>query len=1056
MLLSVVRSDNNTYFFMTETNIMKDYLHITNEYCEKYGENTILMMQVGAFYEVYGLRHPETNEIYGSKIVEFTQICQLNIAEKKISYNGSQIIMAGVRDYVLEKYVKKMIDSGYTVVVYTQEDDMAKKKKKRVLLGVYSSGSFISYDTDISPQMTNNTMCIWFDLYSPFKKSAGLPNLPNSKNIICGISVINTFTGKSTIFEYEMQYLMNPTTFDELERFITVYSPSELIFISPFDTKTNQQIKQYIGIHCKTIHDISSNDKNTAVENCTKQTYIQHILSKFFGEESYNICVEFNTNQMATQSFCYLLHFLQEHNPNLIRNISIPEFNNSTNRLVLANHTLKQLNIIDDKSNENSHISNKLSSVLSFLNKCCTSMGKRQFTNQLLNPVTDEDWLNTEYSMTDLLLNENNYHLVNMCRKELLKVRDMEKISRQIIMRRIYPSTIYYLAEAVQTIRQINTCFYELPQLIVYLSKDFSNSEILSNLKTLPYDYIERTCDEFLQFIHQKFVLEKCKTQNSISQFEENIIQSGVSPTLDQKILEYNEKLQIFHHIKARLNMIMGCDVDKEFIKIHDTEKSGMSLQITKVRGENLKKMIKQIVDKNDEKCLISIKLSTASFECSLTDIKFTNANSTTYDIEIPILNKLCKDILYHKEYINGLIQQVFNDIVEQIDTDFLKRIENLAKYAIKMDVLQCKTYLAKTYRYCRPNIENTVENDENSNKKSFVVAKQLRHCLIEQILQNEIYEPNDISLGTSEIDGILLYGTNAVGKTSIIRALGIAIIMAQSGLFVPCTTFHFKPYRSIFTRILGNDNLFKGLSTFAVEMSELRIILKMANENSLILGDELCSGTETESALSIFVTGIMELHEKQSSFIFATHFHEILNYDELKQMNRLSINHMSVIYDKEKDVLVYDRKLKTGSGIRTYGLEVCKSLYLEQSFLDKAYSIRNKYFPESRGEMDMKKSQYNAKKIRGMCEVCNNEMSQEVHHLQQQQLADKDGFINMVHKNHPANLIAVCEKCHLMFHNTHGSVDTVTSNDTNNMKKNEIKKVPERRKKTTNGYSIY
>jgi hypothetical protein len=102
--------------------------------------------------------------------------------------------------------------------------------------------------------------------------------------------------------------------------------------------------------------------------------------------------------------------------------------------------------------------------------------------------------------------------------------------------------------------------------------------------------------------------------------------------------------------------MIMGCDADKDFIKIHDTEKSGMSLQITTVRGENLKKMIKQIVDKNDEKRLIFIKLTTASFECSLTDIKFTNANSTTYDIEIPILNKLCKDILYHKEYINDTL----------------------------------------------------------------------------------------------------------------------------------------------------------------------------------------------------------------------------------------------------------------------------------------------------------------------------------------------------------------------------------------------------------------
>ena len=73
---------------------------------------------------------------------------------------------------------------------------------------------------------------------------------------------------------------------------------------------------------------------------------------------------------------------------------------------------------------------------------------------------------------------------------------------------------------------------------------------------------------------------------------------------------------------------------------------------------------------------------------------------------------------------------------------------------------------------------------------------------------------------------GILLYGTNAVGKTSLIRAIGINIILAQSGMYVPCSKFVYMPYKSIFSRIIGNDNLFKGLSTFAVEMSELRVIL--------------------------------------------------------------------------------------------------------------------------------------------------------------------------------------------------------------------------------------
>ena len=119
---------------------------------------------------------------------------------------------------------------------------------------------------------------------------------------------------------------------------------------------------------------------------------------------------------------------------------------------------------------------------------------------------------------------------------------------------------------------------------------------------------------------------------------------------------------------------------------------------------------------------------------------------------------------------------------------------------------------------------------------KSFVNAKKLRHCLIEHLQSNELYVTNDVKLGDGEVDGILLYGTNAVGKTSLIRALGISLIMAQSGLYVPCSEYTYKPYNYIFSRILGNDNIFKGLSSFAVEMSELRTILRLADKNSLIL----------------------------------------------------------------------------------------------------------------------------------------------------------------------------------------------------------------------------
>ena len=237
--------------------------------------------------------------------------------------------------------------------------------------------------------------------------------------------------------------------------------------------------------------------------------------------------------------------------------------------------------------------------------------------------------------------------------------------------------------------------------------------------------------------------------------------------------------------------------------------------------------------------------------------------------------------------------------------------------------------------------------------------------------------------------------------------------------MYVPCEEFIYYPYNYLFTRILGNDNIFKGLSTFAVEMCELRTILKNATKNSIILGDELCSGTESTSALSIFMSSLERLHNIESTFLFATHFHEILEYEELKQLDKLKTYHMSVIYDKSSKALIYDRKLREGPGESMYGLEVCKSLDLPDDFIERAYNIRNKYLKNKGKVINLKTSRYNSKKRVGeKCEICKENIGTEVHHLQFQKNASPEGIINNeFHKNHKANLINICEECHLKIH---------------------------------------
>jgi DNA mismatch repair protein MutS len=351
-----------------------------------------------------------------------------------------------------------------------------------------------------------------------------------------------------------------------------------------------------------------------------------------------------------------------------------------------------------------------------------------------------------------------------------------------------------------------------------------------------------------------------------------------------------------------------------------------------------------------------------------------------------------------------------------------------MVAFVSAMDMIQNRCHVARKYKYCRPEIDTAAPTTATTTASgSFVRATGIRHCLIERINEEECYVSNDISLGCGgDGEGMLLYGTNAVGKTSLIRAIGLAVIMAQAGFYVPASAFVYRPYRAIMTRILGNDNLFKGLSTFVVEMSELRVILRMADANTLVLGDELCSGTEIDSAISIFVAGLQHLYRAGASFIFATHLHEIAGYSEIREMApRLRLAHMRVFYDKSQDTLVYDRKLQDGAGESMYGLEVCRSLHLPDDFLENANQIRIKYrgvsakTPTASIVDDAAPTRYNAAKLRRLCELCHKARGTETHHLQHQESADADNFIGHIHKNHPANLASICEDCHREIHAT-------------------------------------
>ena len=971
--------------------LIKEYFELTKRYQDEYGQDTILLMQVGSFFEVYGIYNEKTEIITGSRIVSFSKICELNIVEKNTCVGNDNVMMAGFKDMQIEKYIKKIQDAGYTAVVYAQDE--AVKNTTRSLAGIFSPGTYFHTETQ---NLTNSTTCIWIDLVEN-------KILMKGKFVVVGVANIDIYTGKTNIFQFKETYVNNPTTYDELERFISIYNPSETILITNLPNENElDYIISYAGISSSLIHKIHITDEETLkmsrVKKCEKQPYQKEVLSKFYKIDNYDTFVQnFYEHNIATQSFCFLLDFIYQHNPHLVNKISEPIFENCSTRLSLANHSLKQLNIINDGNVKQS----KYSCVSQMLNDCLTPMGKRKFLYNILNPICDEVVLQREYNITEYFLSKyDDYN--SFLKSTLSTIKDISKTERQIFLKKISPKTFYNLYNNILTIKQI----YEK------MEEDIKIKEYLNIFEPRILD-IKNFCEEISQFINSNIDLSMAKDLEQMQYFEVNFIKNGIDEELDKKTASLKESEFKLSSISEYLSSLIENKEKKsgkntDYVKIHETEKNSYSLVTTSRRCKLLQDALPTEKTKVTLYYNSSVSNKQFDFEISKTQFEFEKQSASNNFILNNEINSLCKNISNIKISMKDLITSVYNKFVSNFEK-FQTKIESIINFITIIDVLYTKATLAKKYNYCKPNI---VKSD-----KSFVDAKKLRHCLIETFQTTELYVTNDIALGDNKTDGILLYGTNAVGKTTIIRALGISIIMAQAGLYVPCSEFNYMPYKYIFTRIIGNDNIFKGLSTFAVEMSELRTILRLTDENSLILGDELCSGTETQSAISIFVAGIQKLHKCKSSFIFATHLHEIVNYDEITDLDSVKLKHMSVVYDRENDTLVYDRKLKDGPGNSMYGLEVCKSLNLPQDFLDKAYEIRMKYHPESRSLLSLKTSRYNSKKIMGLCEKCGKNMGTEVHHLQHQINADESGFIttadNIFHKNNLANLMTLCEKCH-------------------------------------------
>lgn len=996
-------------FHISPMMMYDEYEAFTKKYQEEYGKDTIVLYQCGSFYEVYSIDDGLINIKNVADILD-VQISKRN--KKDPVMNRTNCLFLGWPLVALHKFLPILMEHNYTVVLVDQvgrkgkesENENEKKtgKEVRAVTKIYSKGTFmddieVHKNTSLS-NLSNARYMICIYIEKCYFNSISLPPAQHSligSNKICrfafGISIIEVSTGVSFFKEVLPCATDDLYVSDELYRITTKFPAIELIITSSFhkDMLDTHDILDCLKLN-PSCHIINRLDKMST--DLTKISRQNLILSKVFANTGMLSPIEYTNLERlhyARVSYVALMEYLFIHNeciviklqaPNLLDKCEEDTVSPLSSPLILSYNAVDQLDISQG--------------LLQMLNTCQTLMGKRYFRDRLMNPTFDEKFLNSSYAMTQIFISKG-MPFINAIRKELTHIYDMERLFRKVIMGKCSLNDLTHIVRSLCALKDV-----------------FRLCEDKALTSTIVIQYTEDMLSYLRPLLRGESNGESPSGDSSLS------FNSGLNleafPTLKNHVLESES-------IKTRLNecvvslngfcdeTFMNQSGQSCFFRLERNDRDGYFLVCTAKRMG-----------------LIRTKL--IGYTCN--GFSFDDATISTrgegFKLSHAYFSECTEKLNHMSESIESETDNALHQIMAHISENLSHMLKPLCEEINRIDFTVNNAHIAVTKHYCCPKI--LIDAARKSTIR--IDGKNLRHPLVEEADRNIAFVGNDVAIGPE--NNLLLYGLNAAGKSTLMKSVAIAVILAQAGMFVPASSFEYVPFRSLFTRITKGDDIKKHQSTFMVEMQELRSILKRANENSLVIGDELCCGTESASAVGIVAAGLCTLTQRnKSSFVFTTHLHDLTDMSCIKHLirqDKLQIYHLHVEYNAENHILTFDRKIRKGQGLRIYGIEVCRALQIDQEFIHLANSIRNEYTKKSDDISsssfhlyhEPKRSRYNAQQYLTSCSICGSK-ADEVHHIEEQHKSDKNGFINTTHKNQLSNLVGLCRSCHDKVHD--GSV---------------------------------
>ena len=291
-------------------------------------------------------------------------------------------------------------------------------------------------------------------------------------------------------------------------------------------------------------------------------------------------------------------------------------------------------------------------------------------------------------------------------------------------------------------------------------------------------------------------------------------------------------------------------------------------------------------------------------------------------------LKDLEQEILTASDRVVALEYELFTQLRQRISAQ-AARIQKTAAAVAEIDALTSFAVVAVRNNYCRPDVDES----------GVIEIKEGRHPVVERMLKDSLFVPNDTFMGQKEERVAIITGPNMAGKSTYMRQVALIVLMAQMGSFVPAAHAHIGVVDRIFTRIGASDDLSAGQSTFMVEMTEVSDILHQATKNSLLILDEIGRGTSTFDGMSIARAVLEYCADRKllgAKTLFATHYHELT---ELENTLPGTVNYNIAVKTRGEDI-IFLRKIIPGGADRSYGIEVAKLAGLPDKVVQRARQV--------------------------------------------------------------------------------------------------------------------